>query len=113
MYKVVAFLKRKHGMSRAEFIDYYENHHVPLILSIAPPPPVYRRNYLMSVARGVGFDFDVMTEIAFADQTAFETWALKLHADTRVADDELNFFDPGSCRPIVCYFLDERSSGSG
>jgi EthD domain len=31
-----AFLKARDGMTRDEFVDYYEHHHVPLILSLAP-----------------------------------------------------------------------------
>jgi len=33
------------------FIEYYENHHIPLICSLAPPPTVYKRRYLV---RGEG-----------------------------------------------------------
>ena len=32
MYKILLFVKRKAGLTRAEFIDYYETRHVPLVL---------------------------------------------------------------------------------
>jgi hypothetical protein len=34
-------------ISVEEFRDYYENHHVPLVLGFAPMPRVYKRNYLI------------------------------------------------------------------
>ena len=36
---------KKEGLDTQGFIDYYEHHHVPLVLSLAPAPPVYKRNY--------------------------------------------------------------------
>ncbi|MEV5721966.1 EthD domain-containing protein [Amycolatopsis mediterranei] len=41
MITTIALLKARDGLSRDEFIDYYEKHHVPLILSIAPSPDHY------------------------------------------------------------------------
>jgi hypothetical protein len=38
MITTMALLKARDGLSRSEFIDHYENHHVPLILSLAPAP---------------------------------------------------------------------------
>ncbi|RYD86418.1 MAG: EthD family reductase [Sphingomonadales bacterium] len=32
MIKVIIFMKKNEGLSRAELIDYYENSHVPLIM---------------------------------------------------------------------------------
>ena len=46
MLKVFAYLSKKQGLDTQGFIDYYENHHVPLVLSLAPAPPVYKRNYV-------------------------------------------------------------------
>ena len=72
MYKKLSFLRKRPGMSTAEFVDYYEHHHVPLILALAATPEVYKRHY---VERGDPrniredrVDFDVMTEIAFPDR---------------------------------------------
>jgi hypothetical protein len=38
MLKVMAFLVKKQGLGTAGLIEYYETHHVPLILSLAPAP---------------------------------------------------------------------------
>jgi len=69
MLKILAFLTKREGIETQAFIDYYENHHVPLICGLAPTPIVYKRNYL---ARGDEFnkddgtiDFDVVTELVF------------------------------------------------
>src|SRR5205823_4415291 len=47
MFKVLAFLTKRAGIETQAFIEYYENTHVPLICSLAPPPLVYKRRYLM------------------------------------------------------------------
>jgi len=113
--KTVAFLKRKAGMAHADFVAYYESRHAPLILAIAPQIEGYRRNYLCEqgaiVAPGLPPpDFDVVTELYYADQAAF---AAALSAFTapdnaaRIASDEENLFDRSKTR---FYVVDERAS---
>ncbi len=46
MFKVFAYLSKRSDITTEAFIDYHENHHVPLVLSLAPLPTVYKRNYL-------------------------------------------------------------------
>jgi hypothetical protein len=74
MYRVFGFLKRD-GLSMPEFRDYYENHHVPLLLSRAPKPPIHKRRYVNRdeefMKTGFQVDFDCMVEVAFADEDAF------------------------------------------
>jgi hypothetical protein len=45
MFRVLAFLSKRDGLSTEALIDHYENQHVPLILSLAPPPQVHTRRY--------------------------------------------------------------------
>jgi hypothetical protein len=45
MFTVFAFLAKRDEISMQEFIDYYENKHIPLILTLAPAPLVYKRRY--------------------------------------------------------------------
>lgn len=81
MFTVFAFLTKKDGLRTQEFIDYYESNHVPLICSLAPVPTVYKRRYLVGerlTAEGGEVDFDVMTELVFADRLAFEAWMAEL-----------------------------------
>jgi len=101
MIKTIAFLKCKAGLSREEFIRYYETRHAPLILSIAPQVCDYRRNFLVRegaiVAGGATPpDFDCVTELWYPDRVAFEA-AMAAFTDPanakRIADDEEYVFD--------------------
>ena len=47
MFRVFAFLTKREGLGIQEFIDYYEQKHIPLILRLAPAPLIYKRRYLM------------------------------------------------------------------
>jgi len=40
MFKVFGFLTKREGTQMRDFIDYYENKHVPLICSLARTPVV-------------------------------------------------------------------------
>ena len=95
MITTVALLKAKDGLTREEFIDYYENHHVPLILSVAPAPVYYVRNYLPAAdQRAFNADFDVMTHMKFIDEAARRQWLdLVLDKDSGVVEDEARFLD--------------------
>ena len=115
MVKVFAFLKKKDGMDRAAFIDYYENHHVPLICSLVDPPPVYKRNYLKRGDDLLGLEsaaiaFDVVTEQVFPDAAAFEAWVGELSGPgngQRVRDDEDRFLDRSH---YFAYVVEERAT---
>jgi hypothetical protein len=65
-----------------DFIDYYEKKHVPLILSLAPAPVLYKRRYLMRNEKlttgSNAVDFDVMTELVFPDRASFLAWMARL-----------------------------------
>jgi EthD domain len=88
--KVFAFLTKRDGIDTAAFIDHYENRHVPLVLSLAAAPLVYKRNY---VVRGdelnresESIDFDVVTELVFADRDAYLAWIEALGVEEVAAD---------------------------
>ena len=110
MFKVFAYLTKRADLSSEAFIDHYENRHVPLVLTLAPMPSVYKRNY---VVRGDGanredpsIDFDVITELAWDDRSGFEDWVKKLGVE-EVAVDEARFLDREKTR---AYVIDERMS---
>jgi uncharacterized protein (TIGR02118 family) len=110
MIKVFGYLKRKPGLSPQEFADYYEHNHVPLVLSKAFMPMVYKRNYIQRGdafnIEGTEISFDCMTELVFADRDDLSGWMASLGVD-EIARDEENFIDRPATR---AYVVDERSS---
>lgn len=112
MFKVFGFLCKREGIETQAFIDYYENHHVPLICSLAPTPIVYKRNYL---SRGDelnkednAIDFDVVTELVFPDRAAYLAWRAQLSkpgSGEQVVADEEKFLDRSRTRACI---IEER-----
>ena len=77
---------------------------MPLVLSLAPTPTVYKRNYLV---RGDDFnreddtiDFDVVTELVFPDRDAYVAWIEKLSVEA-IGTDEQRFLDRSRTRAYV------------
>ncbi len=108
-FKVIALLSCKKGLSKADFIHYYETRHVPLIRSKFDGIAEYRRNFVdltgAIIADGVAPpDFDVVTELWFSDRRGYEQM-LAAHANPDVgqaiADDEENFLDRSKTRFFV------------
>ena len=77
MLKVMMLLKRKPGMSMAEFIERYEGHHVPLAEKHATKIVRYERHYLHPGRHVILGDevaepeYDVVTELWYEDMEAF------------------------------------------
>ena len=110
MFKVFGFLTKKDGLSTQEFIDYYETKHVPLIRTLAPVPALYKRRYVVErLTSGDGeVDFDVTTELGFADRHAFDEWMAELAkpaVGARVVADEERFLNRARTR---AYVVEER-----
>jgi EthD domain len=114
VFKWIVQIKKKAGMSREEFIDYYENQHEPLIRRVLPRYPIYRRNYLlfddpMLKIDGRGGDaayagYDVLTESVFATrQDAEKFMAAFAQPDVfeTVKADEANFVEQGHAKMFV------------
>lgn len=108
MFKTVALLARKDGISHQEFVDYYENNHVPLIRSVIPNIREYRRNYLVhesaiGAPEAPAPQFDVITEIYFDDRAGYEEMlAISAgEAGGRIRADEAKFLDRRRTRMYV------------
>jgi uncharacterized protein (TIGR02118 family) len=108
MMKLLSYLKKRDGITSEAFKEYYENNHVPLILSLAPSPTVYKRHYLI---RGDAFnlredeiDFDVVTELGWEDRDAFQAWMMAV-SDEQVGIDEARFLDRARTRAAL---VDDR-----
>lgn len=107
VYKVLIFLKRKPGLSIAEFRDYYENRHRHLGEKYGQGMLLkYRRNYVDPVpnnetGQSGELDFDVITEMWF-DREAYAKAILdlgtKMEFPADVLADEENVFDRSKTR---------------
>lgn len=127
MFKVIAFMNRKAGLTRQQFIDYYENNHQKLAREILPPITDYRRNYPVyddplnfagafvdesndAAADNAAQNYDVITEMSFKDRNDFEQFLGALRDPEiarRIMEDEDNFLDRDSTRLVV---VDEHRS---
>ncbi len=106
VYKILLFMKRRPGMSKEDFRDYYENHHVPLALKYASGLKQYVRRYLdpeprLETGSGEDLGYDVMTELWFEDEKVCKG-TLKYLASAMLPDDviedEKQLFDRDSIR---------------
>lgn len=116
MFKVFAFLKKRDELTTEEFMNYYENIHVPLILSLTHKPLVYKRNYLKSDKESLKLSltsnligFDVVTEQVFKSDEDFQNWLGKLSTPEValiVKEDEDKFLDRSH---YFAYVIDEHT----
>jgi EthD domain len=102
VFKLITLLKRRPTLSREAFIDYYESTHVKIANKYMNGRATrYFRRYLQPVTNpltgeSIEPDFDVLTEVWFADRAAFEA-AMVVFASPEVAVeiawDEEHLFD--------------------
>ncbi len=108
-HKILIFMKRRPGLSMAEFRDYYENHHVPLCMKYNKGLVRYLRRYIEHpVNRETGaveeLDYDVVTELWFPDRAALEIvlkFAAKGILPADVIADEEKLFDRPKARFVA------------
>ena len=105
-YKILLFMKRKPGMSVAEFRDYYENSHAPLAKKYSSGIKKYVRRYLdpqphPETGPCDELPFDVVTELWFDDESIYKG-TLKYLTTTimpeEIIEDEKKLFDRSSFR---------------
>ena len=120
MIKMVTLIHRKTGMSRQEFIDYYENHHVPLVSSLFPQIVKCVRNYpstdnfhYVGSSSSPAVPFDAVTEHWFADQASYDEMMAQFANDPekfrRLSEDEDKFCDK---ERMVMFMVEEHSTGA-
>ena len=114
MIKIMCFLKRKAGMSPAEFKEYYETTHAPLIEKMLPFYATFERNFFAPVQdyetghmdniSEQGLDFDVVTELTFATKEDYEKIVAGLsdpEIGAIITADEENIFDRSKMRVFI------------
>lgn len=108
MFKIMAFMSRKPGITMDEFRTYYEEVHTKLIADVAPAMKAYRRNYIdlsepfQRCAEQI--DFDVVTEMEFGDRAECQRWYDAFSSPdslARVLEDERQFLDVERIRVSV------------
>lgn len=105
MIKSISFMKRKPGMSREEFMRYYEDVHAPQAVKIFKMKR-YVRNYVIVPPGAPEPDFDCLTEFWY--ETAEDARAaLKLSKSPDGQTDEADFMDVGK---MVFFQVEERIS---
>lgn len=117
MLKAYYFLWRRPGMTRDEFIEYYEEIHVDLIVSNLPRASDFRRNYPAwqhNHADHLGtLPFDVLTAITYQSRASFEEAMRVYHSppfNEVVTEDELRFVNRGRVRFVpVDEVIDQTS----
>tara|TARA_B100000029_G_scaffold516236_1_gene627864 strand:- start:18647 stop:18988 length:342 start_codon:yes stop_codon:yes gene_type:complete len=100
LHKLIALISRLPNLSKDEFAEYYEHHHVPLIKKLFPMISQYKRNFLSQdpkVEGNVGpANFDVITEFWFHDDHSLDEFWSKTEDPNVVKlimEDESHFID--------------------
>lgn len=110
MIKMVTLLKRRAGMSREAFIEYYENHHRLIGERVLRGHAQrYVRRYLQPMPPPLGGEIpepehDVVMEIWFADQAAMDAAMAAITAPAMAAEiaaDEERLFDRSKLRSFT------------
>ena len=110
MIELTVLIRRKPGLTKAEFQQYYEQNHAPLATRIFSATfREYRRSYVMrsigvSTATGGIYEsedgpYDAVTRFTFDDQSAVDEF-LRIGSDPAISsiirEDESKFIDQSS-----------------
>lgn len=110
LFKILLFMKRRPGMSQDEFIQYYEQKHVPLALKYSTNMTAYKRQFITPQAHfetggSSHLGFDVITELCFDDQNTFNNVLEHLATSPlpdEIVEDEKKLFDRTTFRVATC-----------
>jgi len=106
IHKILLFMKRKPGMSVADFRAYYENNHAPLAAQSSTNLQRYIRRFIdpkphPETGPNEEMEFDVITELWCKDEASFNTLLGYLTTSIMpdfIVEDEKNLFDRSSFR---------------
>jgi EthD domain len=107
LFKLILTIKKKRGTSLEQFMNYYDQKHVPLLKNIMPPLELHRRNYILTdhpFYSYVGDDrknieppFDVITEVFYATESEARATMKVIYNDAagrELIEDEKEFIEP-------------------
>jgi hypothetical protein len=112
MFKIIMLLKKRADITREEFIEHYDNVHVPFMHGLVPQgAAVHRRNFVVpKPAADAGAESDsagecdAIVEVFYEDLDTAER-AMRCLTDAQVRSlmeqDENKFIHPGSIRRYV------------
>jgi uncharacterized protein (TIGR02118 family) len=95
MIKLTMLIRRKQGMTRAQFREYYETRHIPLAEAHTPHLVGYKRNFIVGQFAGED-QFDCITEFWFdveGDYAELRGALFPPEVTALMAEDEANFID--------------------
>jgi hypothetical protein len=103
MFKMIALLKRKKGLSLEEFIQRYEQGHALFAAPHLPKLRHYERRYIEPTHNPVSGaehepDFDVVTEVWFDTQEDCQAAMLHVQTVKGFEEDEEKLFDRSAAR---------------
>src|SRR5690606_4736050 len=110
MLKLTFLMKRKPGMSFADFRDYYETRHAPLASALCPSLVRYTRTYVtdcIAMSRSAPAsepDFDCITQCWYDVEGGWEERSKDLlppDVFKQMAADEENFLDRARTRLLI------------
>lgn len=115
MVKIIMLIKKRPDLTREQFIDYYDNHHVPLMHRLLTKgAAVHRRNFVIPNVADVGAadnldtnresDYDVICEVFYEDRATAES-VMKDFEDPEIRrlceEDEAKFLLRGSVKRFI------------
>lgn len=109
IFKILLPMKRKPGITVADFRDYYENHHAPLAAKASGALYRYVRRYLdphphPETGTPDELPYDVITELWFDDEAVFRATLQYLTTSLmppEIVADEERLFDRSSFRILT------------
>ena len=106
MVKVIAMMKRKSGITPAEFKRYWHDDHAPLGFEVLPEDirvRGYVQNYTVRTEGDQEPEFDGVVEFCLDDMKAFQRWFTWYMSDGAkpMRDDEKNFMDSSTVKVMV------------
>jgi uncharacterized protein (TIGR02118 family) len=107
VYKIMMLIRKRADLTREQFIDYYDNRHVPFMHELLPTgAAIHRRNFVLTGGPGEvsSPECDVICEIFYEDLATAQA-AMRSLADPRIRrlmeEDEDRFIERGSIRRFV------------